>query len=418
MKAIAKKMLILGIAIFMVGGISAQINKGNARNFLNKTSFIIGEAYDMVYYYNYYTSGYLAKAVNHQNYAKYLYSRGQYRNSIIYSNIARNYALKVIYDCDNYWNNYYRPTYYNYYGNYHSHSRPSVPQSYGNDKRPTPSNAKNRPVNNAPRNSASGGVSAINNNGNVNGNIRSSKYEAGGPETGGAQVKAFDNWSVSYYSDDEMSIVKGMPSTTTTELEKEVERSSNITRVSDDKAVIDKGISDYKSDISTYKSAHAEEAREITISRPQDFGTTPEVTRSTAGKIVVPTNAATATEPAKIERSNASDARINNTQEESQAKVKIEPIAQPQRTEEKTVSQPVKQTTTQPVQQTTTQPARSTEAVKSSSTSTTTNKTTSTQTTQPAKVNTTTTKEKSTSTAPATNSNTGTSTNRSSRPTR
>ncbi|MBP5413232.1 MAG: hypothetical protein J6Y47_08270, partial [Bacteroidales bacterium] len=88
------------IAVFCLSAFDANayVSRSSARNFLNKTSYIIGEAYDMVYYYNYYTSGYLSKAYNHQNYAKHLYNKGMYRYAIYHSNLSRRYALTIIYE--------------------------------------------------------------------------------------------------------------------------------------------------------------------------------------------------------------------------------------------------------------------------------------------------------------------------------
>ena len=109
MKTTIKITVILALFSFSSLSASAQYSKRNARDFINRTSYIIGEAYDMVYYYGYYSQGNLSKAVNHQNYAKFLYNYGSYRNAIYHSDLARRYALNVIYYSNNYWNNYYRP---------------------------------------------------------------------------------------------------------------------------------------------------------------------------------------------------------------------------------------------------------------------------------------------------------------------
>ncbi len=283
---------------------NAYVSRSSARNFLNKTSYIIGEAYDMVYYYNYYTSGYLSKAYNHQEYAKYLFNRGMYRYAIYQSNLARRYALTIIYECDNYWDNYYRPYYYRsfssfnngrYYRN-NSHYRPG----YGRPGEYRPHNSNhgynngnhgynnsNRGYNNgnyAHRDNVQGG---INNNTGINATSRFA-YSS---NDGSLVNKDFDKWNESYYTTEETSLIADMPT------EKELntyfnENAVASMRTSSDKEVISKGISDFKNDISTYKSENTAEADKLAIKRPTELGTTASVTKTTtATNRSVPTSA-------------------------------------------------------------------------------------------------------------------------------
>ena len=267
MKATVKASII-ALMIMVTGvSVSAQFNQRNARDFISKTSYIIGEAYDIVYYYGFYSSGYLSKAVNHQNYAKYLYNVRDYRYAVYHSDLARSYALRVIYDCNNYWDNYYRPYYY---------SSPRPP--YTNNRPPQNSHYygynQGRNVQYGHRSSTS--VAAVNNASNS----RVSKYTSSGNTLKSVE---FETWDRSYYSSEERSLLGGSSAPSTRELESVVANSTNIRRVSNDNDVVrDNGIRDFSSDIDTYRRSNTEEARTISISRPSDFGTTPEVTRSTA----------------------------------------------------------------------------------------------------------------------------------------
>jgi hypothetical protein len=273
MKATVRASIIL---LWITGtslSVSAQFTQRNARDFINKTSYIIGEAYDVVYYYGYYSSGYLSNAVNQQNYAKYLYNIGNYRYAIYHSDLARSYALRVIYNSTNYWDNYYRPYYY--------YSQPRPP--YVNNRPPqnTYYYGQNRTVVYGHRSSTS--VSSV----NRATNNRVSKYAGSGNDVNAVD---FNTWDRNYYSSDERSLLGGTSMPSERELESAVANSANVRRVSSDKDVINSGIRDFSSDIDTYKRGNADEARSISISRPSDFGTTPEVTRSTANTVNPTTN--------------------------------------------------------------------------------------------------------------------------------
>jgi len=333
MKVVVKTVIILWITGTSLN-VSAQFTQRNAVNFINKTSYIIGEAYDVVYYYGYYSSGYLSKAVNHQNYAKYLYNIRDYRYAIYHSDLARSYALRVIYNSTNYWDNYYRPYYYY-----------SPPRPYYVNNRP-PQNY-NRNVQYGHRNTAS--VSSVN---RAN-NSRVSKYASSG---GGAMD--FNTWDRNYYSSDERSMLKNVSMPSERELESAVVNNANIRRVSNDKDVINSGIRNFSSDIDTYRKSNAEEARSIAISRPTDFGTTPEVTRSTANTVSPTTN----------RQSQPAQSQPTQTRQTTTQPAQSQPTQTRQTTTQPTQSQPTqtRQTTTQPTQsqpaqtrQTTTQPVQS-----------------------------------------------------------
>ena len=270
MKATIKLTVIVSLLLFSTASVSAQYSKKNTRNFLNKTSYIIGEAYDMVYYYGYYSNGYLSKAVNHQNYAKFLYNIGNLRNAVYHSDLARRYALRVIYNSTNYWDNYYRPHYYSYHPSHPHGNQPSY--NNNNNNRPSQNNSQY-----GHRNSTTTVTSTTRSNNNNNGGNapRVSKYASSG------DVVSMETWERNYYSSEERSLV-GTVSVSERDLEAAVANNNNIRRVSNDDEVMKNGIKDFSSDISTYRNSNQTEAKTIAISRPADLGTTTETTRSTA----------------------------------------------------------------------------------------------------------------------------------------
>lgn len=87
-------------------------SRPNARNTINKTAYIIDQAYEVAAFYNYWSSNYLSKAVYYNDYAQYLFQRRAYRSAINYSLRAREYALIVLDNCDDYWEFFY----FTYYG--------------------------------------------------------------------------------------------------------------------------------------------------------------------------------------------------------------------------------------------------------------------------------------------------------------
>ena len=291
MKTTIKITVISTLLIFSTWSVSAQYSKKNTRNFLNKTSYVIGEAYDMVYYYGYYSSGYLSKAVNHQNYAKFLYNIGNYRNAISHSDLARRYALRVIYNSTNYWDNYYRPHYYSYY--YPSHGNNSYNNNnYNNNNRPSQNNTQYG------HRGSSTNVSSTTKSSNNSSAPRVSKYAT---PSSGSNLETMDmaTWERNYYSTEERSLIGNASLPSEKELETAVMSNNNVRRVSNDEEVMKAGIKDFSSDISTYKNANREEAQTIAISRPTDFGTTSEVTRSTATRTANTTTTTPAARPAE-----------------------------------------------------------------------------------------------------------------------
>jgi hypothetical protein len=357
MKNIVKLSILSCLLFVSFQSVSAQsYTKRNTLNFINKTSYIIGEAYDMVYYYGYYTSGYLSQSVNHQNYAKYLYTRGNYRYALYYSDLARTYALRIIYNSGNYWDNYYRPYYsahpstpVNTYKPQANNPRPQQPAQnvqYGHRKSTTNVASTANKTNNAP---ATG--------------TRVSKYA---PSTTGSSQEAmdFDTWDRNYYSSEELALTKNTTMPSEKELETAVVNTNAVTRLASDKEVIDRGIKDFSKDITTYKNANTTEATSIAISRPAEFGTTPEVTRSTQSQqqvnpVVQPVQAQPQTpvdtrttqpqQPAKpvvqpVQAQPQTPVDTRTTQPQQQAK----PVVQPVQTQPQT---PVNTRTTQPQQQ-------------------------------------------------------------------
>ena len=266
MKTTVKATVILLFVLSSNLSVSAQFSKRNARDFINKTSYIIGEAYDVVYYYGYYSSGYLSKAVNHQNYAKYLYKYGNYTYAVYHSDLARTYALHVIYYSNNYWDNYYRPYYYSNNYNHGNHNKP-------------PQNNHNQNVNYGHRQSTTNVSSSTRTTSNTQ---RVSKYAPSSSSESDLNTVDFNDWNRNYYSTEETSLLRKASMPSEKELETAVENNNNIRRVANDNDVNSNVIKGFSSDIDTYKRSRGEEARTISISRPNDLGTTPEVTRSTA----------------------------------------------------------------------------------------------------------------------------------------
>lgn len=275
MKTTIRITIILALFSFSFLSASAQYTKKNTRNFINRTSYIIGEAYDIVYFYGYYAQGNLSNAVNHQNYAKFLYNIGSYRNAVSHSDLARRYALQVIYGSNNYWDNYYRPHYY-----------PSFPPPQANRPPQGNNNNNNRPSQSntqyGHRKSSTNVTSTTKSNGSSNTNVtRTSKYASSGNDL---ETRNFETWEQNYYSKEELSIIGNSSRPSEKELETAVNNNSSIRRVSNDEEVMKNGISDFSNDINTFKKSHQEEAKTMAISRPSDFGTTTEVTRSTANR--------------------------------------------------------------------------------------------------------------------------------------
>ncbi len=91
---------------------ASRYSRSKARNVINKTAYVIDQAYDVAYFYNYWNSTYLSRAVYYNDYAQRLYNHRSYRSAIRYSLRAREYALYILDNCDDYWEFFY----YTYYG--------------------------------------------------------------------------------------------------------------------------------------------------------------------------------------------------------------------------------------------------------------------------------------------------------------
>jgi hypothetical protein len=107
---------------------SPSSKKSTARNIINKTAYVIDQAYDVVHFYNYWTNTYLSKAVYYNEYAQRKYRNRAYSSAINYSLRAREYALYVLDNCDDYWEFFY----YTYYGWSHLYGyNPSFAYAHG-----------------------------------------------------------------------------------------------------------------------------------------------------------------------------------------------------------------------------------------------------------------------------------------------
>ncbi|MFA7082703.1 MAG: hypothetical protein WC135_08840, partial [Bacteroidales bacterium] len=110
-----------------------RYNRNNARKTINKTAYIIDEAYSIANYYDVWSGSYLSRAVYYNEYAQDQFHRRNYRRAVQYSIKAREYALRVIDGCDAYWDYYYyenygwsrnygyNPYYSGYYGSGYYH---------------------------------------------------------------------------------------------------------------------------------------------------------------------------------------------------------------------------------------------------------------------------------------------------------
>lgn len=107
---------------------ASRYSRSKARNIISKTAYIIDQAYDVASWYNFWSSSYLSRAVYYNDYAQELYRHRSYRSAIRYSLRAREYALYVIDNCDDYWEFFY----YTYYGWSHAYGyNPSFAYSAG-----------------------------------------------------------------------------------------------------------------------------------------------------------------------------------------------------------------------------------------------------------------------------------------------
>ena len=92
--------------------LARRYSRSYTKNVINKTAYIIEQAYDIAYTYDYWTEHYLSKAVYYNDYAYDLYRRDCRSAAVHYSLKSRQYALMVIDNCDDYWEYFY----FNYFG--------------------------------------------------------------------------------------------------------------------------------------------------------------------------------------------------------------------------------------------------------------------------------------------------------------
>lgn len=321
----------LAITLFLVSFNQAKASVGRtaARNFINKTSYIISEAYEIVSYYNYYSTGYLAKSINHQQYAKYLYDRGFYSYAVYHSNLARKYSLQIIYSCNDYWNNYYN--YYRYgfdYRKYHFAGRPIPPRPSSNSGyNPHPYNyhgnghgnyhgqPSGRPAGNNTGNSGNYGTRQSNSGINANNKYSNSKYYS---TANGVETKDFDTWNNNYYTEDEKMLIVDMPTETT--LTAELNKNASVSmKLSSDKDAVNKGIKTFNDDVVSYKSEKATEAQSISITSPKELSTAPNrssvrsTTNTTINSEPKASTSSTVTRPASTTTSSPANRSVNTS---------------------------------------------------------------------------------------------------------
>lgn len=329
----------LAITLFLVSFNQAKASVGRtaARNFINKTSYIISEAYEIVSYYNYYSTGYLAKSINHQQYAKYLFDRGFYSYAVYHSNLARKYSLQIIYSCNDYWNNYYN--YYRYgfdYRKYHFAGRPIPPRPSSNSGyNPHPYNyhgnghgnyhgnghgnyhgqPSGKPAGGDRGNSGNYGTRQSNSGINANNKYSNSKYYS---TANGVETKDFDTWNNNYYTADEKMLIVDMPTETT--LTAELNKNASVSmKLSSDKDAVNKGIKTFNDDVVSYKSEKATEAQSISITSPKELSTAPNrssvrsTTNTTINSEPKASTSSTVTRPASTTTSSPANRSVNTS---------------------------------------------------------------------------------------------------------
>ena len=84
-----------------------RYSRSYTKNVINKTAYIIEQAYDIAFTYDFWSEAYLSKAVYYNDYAYDLYRMNCRSAAVHYSLKARQYALMVIDNCDDYWEFFY-----------------------------------------------------------------------------------------------------------------------------------------------------------------------------------------------------------------------------------------------------------------------------------------------------------------------
>lgn len=189
-------------------------NRHNARQVINKTAYIIDQAYQVADYYNYWSGEYISRAVHYNDYAEKQFYRRNYRTAIYFSLKAREYALMVIDGCDDYWDSYYYENYgwsriygynpyytgghgnhYGHYGDYYNNYH----NNHGNNSNYNPNQPNNH---NNPRGT----------------NERPNSFDPNKPNNNGTSTGHFSNGtrlknidSENYFDKDERELLKNLP---------------------------------------------------------------------------------------------------------------------------------------------------------------------------------------------------------------
>lgn len=332
--------LILGLIVFSQEANAFRFNKGNTKKVINKTAFIIDEAYEISNYYDYWQGEMLSRAVYYNDYAYRLMQRRNYNKAIHYSLRAREYALRVIDDCDMYWDYYYynnygwsrsygRNPYYNpnrypnnhYHGNYNSYYNryyQGNSNNYGNNNSPY-YHSNNSGNNNSGRGSEVGGRSQFNPNNTSGGSLQTghlTNQGGSGRNTGNFKNLNYDN----YFDKNEKALLSQLPQDE--ELDREFKNENSSVRFNDKELK-------NKSEIISRNKENAN-----TFSRTLNNNTKQEI------KLI---------EPRKVEDKKIIDTRTNNTtttkQESSpfkrvnppKARLK-EPVYDPSKTQRRNVN--------------------------------------------------------------------------------
>lgn len=258
-------------------------SRPNARNTINKTAYIIDQAYEVAAFYNYWSSNYLSKAVYYNDYAQYLFQRRAYRSAINYSLRAREYALIVLDNCDDYWEFFYFTYYgwsfrfgYNpnfayangymdgYYDGYYASYCDRHNHNYRND----PYYRPNGHYNDYPKTSTT--VIGRGNTGAISSNGGSSSLGRTG-YTGSESTGNYKNLKVDeYFSTEELKALSEMPK------EKEMENdfrqanpsvSFNDNALKNNKTIMEKNKTTAKN--FTADNADSQTLKRMTVSKPQ-----------------------------------------------------------------------------------------------------------------------------------------------------
>lgn len=296
--------LILGLIVFSQEANAFRFNKGNTKKVINKTAFIIDEAYEISNYYDYWQGEMLSRAVYYNDYAYRLMQRRNYNKAIHYSLRAREYALRVIDDCDMYWDYYYynnygwsrsygRNPYYNpnrypnnhYHGNYNSYYNryyQGNSNNYGNNNSPY-YHSNNSGNNNSGRGSEVGGRSQFNPNNTSGGSLQTghlTNQGGSGRNTGNFKNLNYDN----YFDKNEKALLSQLPQDE--ELDREFKNENSSVRFNDKELK-------NKSEVISRNKENAN-----TFSRTLNNNTKQEI------KLI---------EPRKVEDKKIIDTRTNNT---------------------------------------------------------------------------------------------------------